>query len=307
MTTQTTLAQPHSEDYSRIQPLPDPPREPDMVQRKSLSTIDGTLGPHFVALDDVLLTGEMYVRIDEEDARALAPDFIFARQVSDPERVIRRNGYVISEVGKPPDLVLEVGSRNTGRRDYTVKREGYAALGIREYWRFDPSGGEYHDRPLAGDALVDGEYVPVEIVVEADGRHRGYSEILELELWWEEGTLRFRDPASGQFLLTPEELEADRFAERAAREAAEARAQEEEAARGTAESRAGAAESRAEEEEAARLAAQARAETAEVRAEEEEAARLAAEARAEEERAARLAAESRLAEFEAELRRLRGE
>ena len=244
MTTQSTLAQPHSEDYSHIQPLPDPPREPDMVQRKSLSTIDGTLGPHFAAFDDFLLTGEIYVRIDEEDARELAPDFIFARQVSDPERVIRRNGYVISEVGKPPDLVLEVGSRSTGRRDFTVKREGYAALGIGEYWRFDPSGGEYHDVPLAGDTLVNGEYVPVEVVAQSDGRYWGYSEMLELELWWEEGTLRFRDSGSGQFLLTPEELAADRLAayeraeeERADRLAAETRAQEEAAARGTAEAR----------------------------------------------------------------------
>ena len=229
MTIQRTLAQPHSEDYSHIEPLPDPPREPDMVQRRSLSTIDGTLGPHFAAFDDVLLTGEMYVRVDEEDERELAPDFIFARQVSDPERVIRRNGYVISEVGKPPDLVLEVGSRSTGRRDFTVKREGYAALGIREYWRFDPSGGEYHDVPLAGDTLNDGEYDPIEVVAESDRRHWGYSGMLELELWWEEGTLRFRDPASGQFLLTPEELATDRLAAYERAGAAEARVAELEA------------------------------------------------------------------------------
>ncbi|MYE54600.1 MAG: Uma2 family endonuclease [Chloroflexi bacterium] len=210
MTTQSTLAQPHSEDYSRIEPLPDPPREPDAVRRKSLSTLDNTLGPHFVAFSDVLITGLIYVLIDEDDARELAPDFIFARQVGDPERVIRRNGYVISEAGKPPDLVLEVGSRSTGRRNYTVKRAGYAALGIGEYWRFDPSGGDYHDRHLAGDTLVDGEYVPVEIAVEPDGRRWGYSEVLELELWWEEGTLRFQDPANRQFLLTPEEERAAR-------------------------------------------------------------------------------------------------
>ena len=244
MTTQSTLAQPHLEDYSRIQPLPDPPREPDMVQRKSLSTIDGTLGPHFAAFDDILITGEIYVRADEGDARDFAPDFIFARQVSDPERVIRRNGYVLSEVGKPPGLVLEVGSRNTGRRDYTVKREGYAALGIGEYWRFDPSGGEYHDVPLAADTLVNGEYVPVEIVAESDGRRWGYSETLELELWWEEGTLRFRDRVSGEFLLTPEELAADRLA-------AYERADEERA--GREEERAG-----REEERAERMASEAR-------------------------------------------------
>ncbi len=243
MTTQTTLAQPHPQDYSHIQPLPDPPREPDMVQRKSLSTLDGTLGPHFAAFDDVLLTGEIYVRLDEEDARELAPDFIFARGVSDPERIISRNGYVISEVGKPPDLVLEVGSRSTGKRDYTVKREGYAALGIGEYWRFDPSGGDHHDVPLAGDTLVDGEYVSVAIVVESDERRWGYSEILGLELWWEDETLRFRDPVSGEFLLTPEELADDRLAERAAREAAEALAE-------VAESRARAAETQMAEMEA---------------------------------------------------------
>ena len=157
-----------------------------MVQRESLSTLDGTLGPHFAVFDDVLLTGETYARADEEDASELAPDFIFARQVSDTERVIRRNGFVISEVGKPPDLVLEVGSRSTGRRNFTVKRKGYAALGIGECWRFNPSGGEHPDVPHAWDTLVDGECVPVEIVAESDGRHWGYSETLELELWWED-------------------------------------------------------------------------------------------------------------------------
>ncbi|MXX52921.1 MAG: Uma2 family endonuclease, partial [Dehalococcoidia bacterium] len=117
----------------------------------------------------------------------------------------------------------------TGRRDYTVKREGYARYGVREYWRFDPSGGEWHDAPLAGDVLIDGEYVPVEIVSEADGSHWGYSEILGLELWWvkgeagwECGDLRFRDRASGEFLPTPEESRAEVEAQRARAEAAEA-------------------------------------------------------------------------------------
>ena len=130
---------------------------------------------------------------------------MFAEGVGDPKRIIRRNGYVISEVGKPPDFVLEVASRSTGRRDYTVKRKGYARYGVGEYWRFDPSGGEYHDAPLAGDVLVDEEYQPLEMVDEPDGRRWGYSETLGLELWWEDKDLRFRDPARGEFLPTPEE------------------------------------------------------------------------------------------------------
>ena len=49
--------------------------------------------------------------------------------------------YTISEIGKPPDFVLEVASEGTGRRDYTVKRDIYAGYGVTEYWRFDHTGG----------------------------------------------------------------------------------------------------------------------------------------------------------------------
>ena len=63
------------------------------------------------------------------------------------------NGYVIEEVGKPPDLVMEVASASTGRNDYTEKRITYADLAVPEYWRFDYTGGAYHDAPLAGDRL----------------------------------------------------------------------------------------------------------------------------------------------------------
>ena len=145
-------------------------------------------------------------------------------------KIINRNGYVISEVGKPPDLVMEVGSPfGGGVLDYTVKRERYAEYGVREYWRFDPSGGEYHDAPLGGDRLVDGKYEPIEIVSEPDGCHWGYSEILGLEFWWDDGILRFRDPVAGEFLLNPEESQDALESERAAREAAEARIAEMEA------------------------------------------------------------------------------
>ena len=195
MTTQSTLTHDRIDPYSHIEPLPDPPRKIDMRQRNTLSAIDGILIAHFADLDeDVLVGGEGYLRHDADDTGDFVPDCVVTRNVRDSRAIIRRNGYVISEVGKPPDFVLEVASRSTGRRDYTVKRDGYAAYGVREYWRFDHTGGEFHDAPLAGDALVDGKYAPLEIVSEPDGRHWGYSEVLELELWWDDETLRFRDP-----------------------------------------------------------------------------------------------------------------
>ena len=251
MTSRSTLTQGRTDRYSHIVPLPDPPPKIDMRQRDILSTIDGTLLAFFADQDDVLIGGEGYLRHDASDTGDFVPDCVFVRGVRDPQAVIRRNGYVISEVGKPPDFVLEVASRSTGRRDYTVKREGYAAYGVREYWRFDPTGGEYHDAPLAGDVLVDGEYEPIEIVNEPDGRHWGYSEVLGLELWWENEILRFRDPETSEFLPTVREMsearttaEARVEAERAARDFAEERAEAERVARDFAEERANAAEAR---------------------------------------------------------------
>ena len=148
--------------------------------------------------------------------------------------------------------MLEVASPTTGRRDYTDKRRDYERYGVVEYWRFDPSGGEYHDAALAGDRLVDGVYQPIDIEEMGEGRLRGYSESLGLYVCWEEGMLRFFDPETETYLRSHAESEA----------------------------RAETAEARADEERSGRMAAEAHAEIAEARSQEEAAARRSAEARA---------------------------
>ena len=152
-----------------------------------------------------------------------------------PDAIVARNGYVISDVGKPPDFVLEVASRSTGRRDYTVKRAGYACYGVGEYWRFDHTGGRYHDAALAGDRLVNGVYEPIRINEEPDGVRWGHSPVLGLDLCWERGELRFYDPAAGEYLPSPAELQAQRAAAEARAVGAEARVATERAARLSAE------------------------------------------------------------------------
>ena len=190
--------------------VPDPPpREPDMQQHRSISDFYATLKAHFAYRDDVLIAGSGYLRHDpRDDLEQFVPDCVIAFGV-DPDAIVSRNGYVIQHAGKPPDFVLEVASRSTGRRDYTVKREGYASYGVREYWRFDHTGGRYHDAPLAGDILIGEEYTPIPIYREPDGLLWGRSEALGLDLCWDNGTLRLRNPATGRFLLTPEELQSE--------------------------------------------------------------------------------------------------
>ena len=146
------------------------------------------------------------------------PDLIVAFDC-DVALVEEQRGYAIDRQGKVPDFVLEVASPTTGRVDYTDKREDYARFVVGEYWRFDPSGGEYHDVALAGDRLVDGEYAPIAVEMLEDGHLRGYSQALGLHVCWESGMLRFFDPATESYLLAHEE-------ERAGRMAAEARVAE---------------------------------------------------------------------------------
>ena len=154
----------------------------------------------------------------------LYPD-LFAAFDADPAGYLARNGYVISEQGKPPDFVLEIASRSTGRRDTVDKRISYAALGIQEYWRFDETG-QFHGTRLAGDRLVSGQYEPLPIEALTDGSLQGYSTILSLNLRWTEGQLGWYDPNTGRHIPT---LESERQAlaeERQARIQAEAKLQE---------------------------------------------------------------------------------
>ena len=184
----------------------------------------------------------------------------------DRELLIRQKGYATRTQGKPPDFVLEVASESTGVVDYTEKRDEYASYGIPEYWRFDPSGGVYHNAALAGDRLVDGEYEPIDIQVIDGLSRRGYSAVLGLWLCWEDHRLRWFDPKTEAYLRThDEEYE---------------RAELEAYARQQAELRAILAETRADEEREFRLQETARAQQAETRADQEARARQQAEAEA---------------------------
>ncbi|MXY20226.1 MAG: Uma2 family endonuclease [Dehalococcoidia bacterium] len=170
-----------------------------------------------------------------QSAGVRVPDLLIADNVNRAV-IIEQWGYAIEQQGKPPDFVMEVASATTGGTDYTAKRRDYEAYGIPEYWRFDPSGGEYHDAALAGDRLVDGAYQSIEIEWLDENRCRGYSEFLGLYVCWEYGELRWYDPRTQSYLRThaddverAERAEMERDREAAAREQ-EAAAREQEAA-----------------------------------------------------------------------------
>ncbi len=247
MTTKPAAQPPPAGQRPPLTPLPDPILPPDMLEQlPHVSRTFLILDDHYILRPDVFVGGEGYLCYHPGEARqGPRPDCIVAFGVAfPPAEITAANGYTISEIGKPPDFVLEVASKSTGRRDYLEKREIYAGFGVVEYWRFDHTGGRYHDAALAGDRLVDGRYEPIPVETGADGIIRGYSSVLELELHWYESRLRFWNPATGEYLpdLTEakaqrEEAERQAEDERTARRQAEAQIEDERIARRQAEAR----------------------------------------------------------------------
>ena len=254
MTTKPAAQPPGAGQRPRLTPLPGVSQIFDMLEQgPHVSRTYLILEDHFLSRPDVFVGMEGWLcNYASEAGSAPRPDCLVSLGVDfSSEEITRVNGYVISEIGKPPDFVLEVASKTTGQRDYIDKRAIYADYRVAEYWRFDHTGGQYHDVALAGDRLVGDSYEPIPVEVGSDGIIRGYSAALQLELHWYHGLLRFWDPSTGEYLPDLTEAKGQRDdAERRA-EDAEIRAEDERASRLS-------AEARAEDERATRLSAEAR-------------------------------------------------
>ena len=227
----TTISYPETDGL----PLPD-----GETQAPQYVRILGTVTVHFRNVPGARVNGNTFIYYVEGNRnRRISPDcYVLLGMFSDAEESFERNNtYLLWEIGKAPDFVLEIGSESTADVDLGSKRDLYAELGVGEYWRYDPTGGEFYGDPLVGEILVEGEYRPIPLNHKNDGRVWGHSDALNLELWWDDGDLRFWDPVAGRWLLSQDEERDSRVA---------------------AEDRAAAAEDRATAERASRVAAEAR-------------------------------------------------
>ena len=204
------------------------------AQRRPLVDTSEALLIYYAGRNDVYVSADLFIYYEiNRPQRNVAPDvFVVFGVGSHP-----RDSYFVWREGKAPDFVLEIASTRTQGRDAVAKRAIYAAMGVTEYWRFDPTG-RYLRRLLVGEVLnAQGEYEPV-AMSESGGILRGYSQALGLDLCVRAGNeLRLYDPIAQQWLPTlPEETTARQAAEERA-QAAEERARTEAAARQAAEAR----------------------------------------------------------------------
>jgi len=179
----------------------------------------------------VYVASDLLVYYEEGDpSKFVVPDDFVVKDC-DPGR---RRTFKIWEEGKVPDVVFEVTSRGSRREDQDLKPKLYAALGVKEYFSYDPTA-DYLRPPLHGYRLEQGGYTRIE----PDDAGALRCEELGITLRLEDGGLVMYDSHSGEILRT--EAEAERMAreaERMAREAERMARDAAEAARDAAESRA---------------------------------------------------------------------
>ena len=206
------------------EPLSDPLRKLDAMQRFPIECETVThLRGWFVGRKDTLIAGHGYLCTDRDRIFSfLVPDIVIAFGVN-PDRIIKTNGYVMSDVGKPPEFILDFASMCVSPIDYKLRLQHYAAMGVQEYWRFDQTGGKHSDILLAGYRLSEGAFAPVALEESLDGEVRGYSPTLQLYLCWVNRKLEFFDPAKVEYLPDTQQLLAQIKVMKARRIEAEAR------------------------------------------------------------------------------------
>ena len=219
---QPTTAAQETPWYELINDAPEPP-EDAMQQSSTIRDVYYTLIARY-GDDPTTLVSEQTNLIYDSDVpgSVVVPDVYVVFGVDADTIETYRRSYRIDEWGVPPSFVMEVASESTAARDLGDKRDIYARMGAREYWRLDRYR-EYYGEMLVGERLVDGEYVRLELHTEPDGAVWSRSEVLGVDFFCrvEGGIGRFslRDSATGEWLNNPSE-------EVAARKAAESRAEQ---------------------------------------------------------------------------------
>jgi Uma2 family endonuclease len=179
-------------------------------QRRNLSYATEALKLWFDQLPDVYVSGNLFIRYEENGAeKRIAPDIFVVFGTSKEDRV----SYTVwEEDGKVPDFVLEITSKGTVTKDRKQNPLIYRDLGVKEYFQYDPTGGYLKPTALQGLRLENGQYEPISILTLPDNTLSLHSEVLGLDLHlFPDKSFRFYDPIAKQILRSHAEAEHARY------------------------------------------------------------------------------------------------
>lgn len=130
-----------------------PMPEYDGMRRQWMAT-ETALRHHFRERPDVYVTSNLFIYYVEGDPKKrVAPDVFVVLGVPDRDRP----NYKIWEEGRAPDVIFEFTSESSRFYDMGEKLGLYAAMGVPEYYVFDPSG-QYLRPPFRAFRLQDDVY-----------------------------------------------------------------------------------------------------------------------------------------------------
>ena len=227
--TRTNGAAPHPQYDREYDPaylrVAYPPNEEPMVDAARLMTyfldMIWPIVELFGKIPNVFINSDVFIYHRVGGATVtVAPDLMIAFDV-DVQSIMDSGSYHTWMVGKPPEFVMEVGSDSTFNRDLDEKPAIYAEMGVRQYWLFDPPDGSRYGFILKGLRLVNGRYEEIPMTEGPGDSARGHCEVLGLDICWENGTLRFYNPATGEYLKNQDETIAALAAAVAERDAAQ--------------------------------------------------------------------------------------
>ena len=187
--------------------------------RELMAYLIAALKVHFMGQPDVYVSGNNFVFWEEGHPKSrVSPD---AYVVFGAEDRLRDSYMSWKEGGLLPNVVIEITSRSTQSEDVETKLPLYEqTLKTPEYFLFDPTGGYLKPR-LQGYRLENGRYVRLE-----PKQGRLHSERLALDFVQIGEALRLYNPATDEFLPTPQE-QAERTEAEARRAETEVRRAEE--------------------------------------------------------------------------------
>lgn len=148
----------------------------------------------------------------------IGSDLIIYYQEGNPKKSVAPDGFVVlnhspkrrriykvwEEDNRVPDVVFEFTSLSSESKDTKKKPGIYAALGVNEYFIYDPER-EYLKPPLQGFRLAGNRYV----AIEADADQVFQCQTLGLGLRLRADELVVIDLATGEELMTHAEAEAE--------------------------------------------------------------------------------------------------
>jgi Uma2 family endonuclease len=164
---------------------------------------------------NVGVTGNVnFYQTDNPREPSKSPDIAVVEGLeTDPNRLEDTPSYYVGEDGPPPMVVIEIASKETWRQDLEDKPAKYEAMGINEYFVFDPNKRSlWRGQWRSFNRLIGWRKTPVAgqfELLEKDMKGRLWSEELESWLVVEDNDLQLY-MADGQLRLTKEEAEARR-------------------------------------------------------------------------------------------------